>query len=636
MKGFAKTAWQNARPFGPCFNKTRVIRKIVALLLLTAWSSWACAHDHLRDMAFWEDPTGQVRFEQLPPADAFQPFTELLSEGYTASRYWIRLSIDPEGSEGPLILRIRPNYLDHIVLYDPAFGSLGREARGDEHPGRDHYESLNINFTLPAGQAPRDIWLRVTTTSSLLFAAGVYDLESAHALDLLQQLQAGFYLAIIGLFIVWGGFQFWATRDRVVGLFVLKQTLCLVYMAGLLGYYRHVWPIGWPITPGTFVDVSMGPYVAAAFVFEYYFLRDYRPNRFLLTLLRGMPAFLPVYWLLLTLGQAHAAFTLCMLLVVIGPILAFLMTLTVRTEAEPGVPNPVPRLSRRALILTYGAILLGSSLITWPSLGIAFDRTRVFDGQLMYSLISGLALLTLLQLRIRNNEQRRIALEIQHHDMRQRYAEEQQRREEQAQFLAMLTHELRTPLSVVSMALANAEQPPGSFADAERSIEDMAAILERCLTVDQLEGGRMATRRHPVDAVDTVRDLIARSADPSAIILDAPANAELQTDPTLFRLVVANLLDNALKYRAADAPVAVGVQASDSQLTLTVANPPGKAGWPDPDALFQKYYRSPRAQTLTGTGLGLYLAHQLSHSLGGELAYAPTATHVRFRLCLPR
>jgi hypothetical protein len=73
LKGFAKTAWQNARPFGPCLNKMLVIRKIAALLLLTAWTSWACAQDHLRDTPYWKDPTGRTRIEQLP-TDEFHPF----------------------------------------------------------------------------------------------------------------------------------------------------------------------------------------------------------------------------------------------------------------------------------------------------------------------------------------------------------------------------------------------------------------------------------------------------------------------------------------------------------------------------------------------------------------------------------
>jgi signal transduction histidine kinase len=637
LKGFAKTAWQNARPFGTCLNKTLVIRKIVALLLLTAWTSWACAQDHLRDTAYWEDPTGRTHFEQLPTAE-FHPFTGLLSQGYSHSAFWIRLQIDPAGSDEPLILRIQPNYLDEISLYDPAFGVLGQAVRGDEQPDEDDYHSLNFNFTLPPGQTKRDIWLRVRSTSSLLFSAQVLDRDAAARVDLIQQLKSGFYLAFIGLFIIWGSLQYWARRDPVLALFVLKQTLCLVFMAGMLGYVRQLWPSHWSLTAGTFLDFSMGPYAAAAFAFEYRFLREYRPHRLLLNLLRVMPAFLPVYWLLLARGDAQAAFLFCMVLMVIAPILTFLLALTARPPRNLiDEPSMAPTLSRRALVIAYALILIGLSFTTVPSLGIAYFPSLVFDGMLVYSLVSGLTILILLQLRIRNGERRRQGLEIHHQEVQQLYAEEQQRREEQARFLAMLTHELRTPLSVVSMALGNAQQPPGTFADAERSIDDMAAILERCLTVDQLEGGRIATHRQLINAVDELRDLAQRSTEPARISLDLPAHdVNLSTDVTLFRLIVANLLDNALKYRPKDAPVTLSLAVSPDHLNIDVVNPPGKAGWPDATSVFQKYYRSPRAQQITGTGLGLYLAHQLSHSLGGQLQYNPTATHIRFSLCLPR
>jgi hypothetical protein len=251
-----------------------------------------------------------MAFEQLPQSD-FQPYAGILNRGYTRSTYWIRLHINPEGAGESLILRIRPNYLDEVALFDPDFGSFGQEVRGDEQSARDQYQSLNLNFTIPSGTSPREVWLRIKTDTTLIFTVQALDLGEVAKADVIQQLKSSFYLAIIGLFVAWGLLNGWGSKDQVITLFALKETLCLVYMAGILGYFSYFWPSHWHMTPGGCVDLSMGLYGAVAFWFEYKFLKEYRPNRHLLTVLRWMPAFLPIYLLLLAIGESQWAFRLC-------------------------------------------------------------------------------------------------------------------------------------------------------------------------------------------------------------------------------------------------------------------------------------------------------------------------------------
>ena len=70
-------------------------------------------------------------------------------------------------------------------------------------------------------------------------------------------------------------------------------------------------------------------------------------------------------------------------------------------------------------------------------------------------------------------------------------------------------------------------------------------------------------------------------------------------------------------------------------MTVIVENDAGQAGLPDPAKVFQKYYRSHRAQSQIGSGLGLYLVQGLVRLLGGGIAYEPLSNRVRFRLWLP-
>jgi K+-sensing histidine kinase KdpD len=129
--------------------------------------------------------------------------------------------------------------------------------------------------------------------------------------------------------------------------------------------------------------------------------------------------------------------------------------------------------------------------------------------------------------------------------------------------------------------------------------------------------------------------MVKRSADPSRLSVQMGADVRINSDVVLFRLATANLIDNALKYGKKSAMVHVTIEQKEALLSITIKNLPGNTGWPDSEQLFQKYYRSPMAQKISGTGLGLYLTHQLSLILGGSLRYTPSATHIGFTLCLP-
>jgi K+-sensing histidine kinase KdpD len=114
----------------------------------------------------------------------------------------------------------------------------------------------------------------------------------------------------------------------------------------------------------------------------------------------------------------------------------------------------------------------------------------------------------------------------------------------------------------------------------------------------------------------------------------------ISTDYQCLEIILNNLLDNASRYGDAVHPIQVNVaKVSNSEgvagICLTVSNKTGIASWPDPDRVFQKYYRSPGAQAISGTGLGLFLVASMAKILGGTCTYAPDDTHVRFELWLP-
>ncbi|MBF0256617.1 MAG: sensor histidine kinase [Gammaproteobacteria bacterium] len=125
--------------------------------------------------------------------------------------------------------------------------------------------------------------------------------------------------------------------------------------------------------------------------------------------------------------------------------------------------------------------------------------------------------------------------------------------------------------------------------------------------------------------------MIAASRDPQRVQLQLDSRPQLHTDAKLLRVILTNLIDNALKYGDPTQPIQVRL-SGDQPCQLRICNPPGPAGAPDAEQVFEKYYRSPRAHGLTGSGQGLYIAHAFSQMLGGELSYQPGADLICFQL----
>ena len=114
----------------------------------------------------------------------------------------------------------------------------------------------------------------------------------------------------------------------------------------------------------------------------------------------------------------------------------------------------------------------------------------------------------------------------------------------------------------------------------------------------------------------------------------------VNTDHQCLHIILNNLLDNALRYGNQNGSVYIDVvskrnKAGVAGVAFVVSNKTGIASWPDPDKVFQKYYRSAGAQSISGTGLGLFLVASLANMLGGTCQYVPDDMYVRFELWLP-
>jgi C4-dicarboxylate-specific signal transduction histidine kinase len=221
-------------------------------------------------------------------------------------------------------------------------------------------------------------------------------------------------------------------------------------------------------------------------------------------------------------------------------------------------------------------------------------------------------------------------------DLRQLNESLTRRNEEQSQFISMLSHELRMPLSVIRMALR--KDGPLGQANQRRCIQavgDINDVVECCLYADRLEHGRIEVAPEPVDLAAILKSAAESQPEGNRIDIRTVDLPMLQTDRRIISVIVNNLIGNAVKYGLPGAPVEVRVCRDGAVASVTVSNAIGSAGAPDPEKVFAKYYRSPQASGKTGSGLGLFIAASFARMIGGDLRYLPDEANVRFELRVP-
>ncbi|MDQ4097257.1 MAG: HAMP domain-containing histidine kinase, partial [Actinomycetota bacterium] len=203
------------------------------------------------------------------------------------------------------------------------------------------------------------------------------------------------------------------------------------------------------------------------------------------------------------------------------------------------------------------------------------------------------------------------------------------------QFLLSVSHDLRTPLTSIrgyAEALADGRAPDPS--QAATVILTESRRLER-LVRDLLELAKLDARRFSLDVRATdVGEILADTAEgfrPAAekagVDLGVEEDGEgaspvAAADPDRLAQVVANLVENALKY--ARSSIAVGAAHSDGHVHVWVEDDGPGIPAEDLPRVFEPFYRSTRAPTReVGTGLGLAIVQELVGAMGGGVRAEP-------------
>lgn len=202
------------------------------------------------------------------------------------------------------------------------------------------------------------------------------------------------------------------------------------------------------------------------------------------------------------------------------------------------------------------------------------------------------------------------------------------------EFVANVSHELRTPLSLIKGyvetlldgAMHNPEVAERFLKIIDRNSHRLDLLIQDLLIISALESGRVKLDLQPVKLgaiVDKVfSDLSTRALNKSVTLTASLDGLVAHADPHRVEQVVANLVDNAIKYGRASGRVAISASLlADGKIEVQVRD--DGPGIP-PEALarvFERFYRVDKARSRDqgGTGLGLAIVKHIVHAHGGEV-----------------
>ena len=224
---------------------------------------------------------------------------------------------------------------------------------------------------------------------------------------------------------------------------------------------------------------------------------------------------------------------------------------------------------------------------------------------------------------------------------------ERQIRQEQQNFLAMVSHEFRLPLSIIgaSTQLLDLVVKPDHISQEElakihRAIGRMSSLIDVCLADERFEAGNMSPRLENVEIGALVADLGKEMAphSPERIVITLPTTpVTIKADQSLLRIALSNLIDNGLKFSPTSRPVEIQVGSQGSEAVIRVIDRGMGIGAEDQSRIFEKYFRAASVKGMHGTGLGLHIVRRIIDLHGGAIHMASQpGTGTTFSVHLPR
>jgi len=217
-------------------------------------------------------------------------------------------------------------------------------------------------------------------------------------------------------------------------------------------------------------------------------------------------------------------------------------------------------------------------------------------------------------------------------DMLSALAKERELSQMKSDFVALASHEFRTPLSTIQSSADLLTMYLDTHHQDERlrhvkriqlSVQKLTLILQEFLTVEKIEAGNAAPSLRPLNIKElitgTCKDMQLNTKHGQIINYKHVGNEHIISDPEFLQHILTNLISNAIKYSPINTTVSILSRSTSSVLTIVVKDKGLGIPKEDQKNLFTRFYRASNTLSIQGTGLGLYIAKRYTEQLGGNI-----------------
>ena len=212
-------------------------------------------------------------------------------------------------------------------------------------------------------------------------------------------------------------------------------------------------------------------------------------------------------------------------------------------------------------------------------------------------------------------------------------------------FTAAVSHELRTPFARLLSLLDTAKLPGVDVRElideACAEVVEMTQLVDDILFLSELEQGREVVALGFTELAPHVRELYELSRERAlraelTLEMDVPDGLVVPLRPRMLQVVLANLLDNALRYAGRGATFRIAARGMRDTVLLEVSDDGAGVDPSDVSRLFERFFRSDRSRATRGTGLGLAIVkHIVTAADGTAEVDGALGEGTRFRFVLP-
>ncbi len=206
-------------------------------------------------------------------------------------------------------------------------------------------------------------------------------------------------------------------------------------------------------------------------------------------------------------------------------------------------------------------------------------------------------------------------------------------------FVAIASHELRTPATSVYGALTTLVErrglPPETreelLVTAQQQSDRMRQLIEQLLDLSRLDAHALGVKPRPVVLHSVLSEIAAAAPGDVPLRLDVPVDLAVVADPLVLERIVSNLLANAIRHGAP--PIRISVEQANGSFCISVEDEGGGVPEELRERLFERFTR---VDAGGGSGLGLAIARAYARAHGGELLYFEGERGARFDLIVPQ